>query len=97
MTDMSTWIRLALAASLTIATVPAAMAQCIIDPTQIGTPCAGGIGSPPFVNETLPLPLPRTTSHPRPAPSPATSATHGMMGVRVPNSPPPMMTFRGRG
>jgi len=54
--SMSPLIRLALAAGLTLAAVPAATAQCIVDPTQIGSPCAGGIGSPPIVNGQPPAP-----------------------------------------
>jgi hypothetical protein len=58
---MSPLIRLALAAGLAAAAVSAApaptMAQCIVDPGQIGSPCAGGIGSPPLVQGQRPAPL----------------------------------------
>jgi hypothetical protein len=54
--EMSPLIRLALAAGLALAAAPAATAQCIVDPGQIGSPCAGGIGSPPIVNGRPPAP-----------------------------------------
>lgn len=47
---MSPLICLALATGLAVAAasaVPApALAQCIVNPSQIGSPCAGGIGAP---------------------------------------------------
>jgi hypothetical protein len=58
---MSPLIRLALAAGLAVAAAPAAtaptMAQCIVDPGQIGSPCAGGIGSPAITRGQRPAPL----------------------------------------
>jgi len=68
LTDMNTWIRLALAASLTIAAAPAAMAQCIVDPTIVGSHCAGGIGSRPIVNGHSVRPRMRITPLTQPAP-----------------------------
>ncbi|MFE0754506.1 hypothetical protein ACFW16_11170 [Inquilinus sp. NPDC058860] len=61
---MSPLIRLALAAGLAAAAAPAVpaptMAQCIVDPSQIGSPCAGGIGSPPIVRGRPPAVQPIT-------------------------------------
>ncbi|MGO1079657.1 hypothetical protein [Inquilinus sp. CA228] len=65
---MNTWIRLALAASLTIATAPAAMAQCIVSPDAIGTSCTGGIGSRPIVNGHSMRPHMRIVPSPQLAP-----------------------------
>jgi hypothetical protein len=59
--SMSPLIRLALAAGLAVAAAPAVpaptLAQCIVDPGRIGSPCAGGIGSPPLVGGRPPAPL----------------------------------------
>ncbi len=83
MTDMNTWIRLALAASLSIATAPAAMAQCIVSQNAVGTSCAGGIGSRPLIGHSM-RPLTRITTPPRlapframPIPSPRQAQTMG--------------------
>jgi hypothetical protein len=82
---MSPLIRLALAAGLVVAAVPAAtaptMAQCIVNPGQIGSPCVGGIGSPPIVRgqrpaiqEITPPPATRAPQlapfRPQPVPAP---------------------------
>ncbi len=59
--SMSPLIRLALAAGLAVAAAPAVpaptMAQCIVNPGQIGSPCAGGIGSPAITRGQRPAPL----------------------------------------
>ena len=71
MADMNTWIRLALAASLSIATAPAAMAQCILSQNAVGTSCAGGIGSRPLSGHSM-RPHLRITPPPQPEPFRAT-------------------------
>jgi len=68
MSDMKTWIRLALAASLTLAAAPAAMAQCIVSPNAVGTSCTDGIGSRPIVNGHSVRPHMRITPPPQPQP-----------------------------
>lgn len=58
---MSPLIRLALAAGLAVAAAPAVpaptLAQCIVDPGQIGAPCRGGVGSAPLTRGQQPAPL----------------------------------------
>jgi hypothetical protein len=83
MTDMNPWIRLALAASLSVATAPAAMAQCIVSQNAVGTSCAGGIGSRPLIGHSM-RPLTRITPPPQlapfraiPIPSPRQAQTTG--------------------
>lgn len=69
MTDMNTWIRLALAASLTMAAAPAAMAQCVVNPDAFGNSCVdGGMSSRPIVNGHPMRPHMRITPPPQPAP-----------------------------
>ncbi|MGK9170825.1 hypothetical protein KXR53_31305 [Inquilinus limosus] len=91
---MSPLIRLALAASLAVAAAPAATAQCIVDPTQIGSPCRGGIGSPPAVGGRPP-PLQITPPgqlrppqlapfRPQPVPAPRQPES---LSRKVPNTP----------
>ena len=70
MTDMNSWIRLALAASLTLAAAPAAMAQCIVNPETVGSRCTDG--SRPIVNGHSTRPHMRITPPPQPAPFRAT-------------------------
>ncbi|MGO4721871.1 MULTISPECIES: hypothetical protein [unclassified Inquilinus] len=87
---MSTWTRLALAASLTVATVPAATAQCIVDPNIIGSPCIGG--SPPFVNQSREfIPFSRPAS-----PAISTPAPRQTQSLRAPTMPPLRMPSHGR-
>jgi hypothetical protein len=87
---MSTWTRLALAASLTVAAVPAATAQCIVDPNVIGSPCIGG--SPPFVNQPREfIPSSRPASRAISAPAPRQTPS-----LRAPTAPQLPMSSHGR-
>jgi hypothetical protein len=64
---MSRLIRVALVAALALAAAPAAMAQCIVNPNIIGSPCAGNIGSPAIINGQRPV-FQEITPPPQPQP-----------------------------
>lgn len=96
---MSPLIRLALAAGLAVAAAPAAtvptMAQCIVNPSQIGSPCAGGVGSPPIRGGQRLAPQPITPPgqlrppqlapfRPQPVPAPREAES---LSRKVPSTP----------
>lgn len=96
---MSPLIRLAFATGLAVAAasaIPApATAQCIVDPSQIGSPCAGGIGSPPLIRGQPPAPLqitpPGQLTPPQLAPPPRLEVPRPRraesLGRKVPGTP----------
>jgi hypothetical protein len=62
------------------------MAQCIVDPTAFGSPCAGGIGSQPIGNGQAVQPRVRITSPARsfePTPIPAPRQAPGLGAPRA--------------